>query len=194
MKLFYLPYACSLAPQILLNEIGVPYELEKMNKADKTSILKYNPKGSVPTLVLDNEQPLTETAVILQYISDLKPELNLVPKTGTWERYKCQEWLNYVSSELHKGIGILFNPEFDDNAKNVLRAGAKKKLTWLNEHFASNQFLMGNQFTAPDAYAFTTISWTKSVGIDISDLPNLLAFLERVKARPAVVAALTKQN
>lgn len=194
MKLFYLPYACSLAPHILLNEIGVPYELEKMNKADKTSILKYNPKGSVPTLVLDNNHSLTETAVILQYISDLKPELNLVPKAGTWERYKCQEWLNYVSSEIHKGIGILFNPEFDDNAKNVLRAGAKKKLTWLNEHFANNQFLMGNHFTAPDAYAFTTISWTKVVGIDISDLPNLLAFLERVKSRPSVQTALSKES
>ncbi len=194
MKLFYLPHSCSLAPHILLNEIGSKYELEKMNKADKSDILIYNPKGSVPTLVLENEQVLTETAVILQYIADLKPEMNLIPKAGTWERYKCQEWLNYISSEIHKGIGILFNPEFDDNAKKVMKTAAKKKLTWLNEHFANNDFFMGSQFTAPDAYAFTTISWTKVVGIDISDLPNLLSYLERVKSRPSVHAALTKQN
>lgn len=112
MKLFYLKGACSLAPHILLQETGIAYELEKMDKADRTSILKYNPKALVPTLVTDDAKVLTESATILQYISDLKPEMNLMPKVGTWERYKCQEWLNYVATEIHKGIGILFKPYF----------------------------------------------------------------------------------
>lgn len=194
MKLFYLPGACSLAPHIMLNELGLSYELEKMNKADKSSILKYNPKGSVPTLVLDDGKVLTEGPAIMQYLADLKPELNLVPKAGTWERYKCQEWLNFVTSELHKGIGVLFNPDFDDNARNILRANVDKKLSFLNDHFSANQYLMGNQITAPDFYAFVTISWTKYVGIDVTKYTNVVSFLERVKSRPTVKKAIESEK
>lgn len=193
MKLFYLKGACSLAPHILLQETGIPYELEKMDKADRTSILKYNPKGLVPTLVTDDENVLTESAIILQYIADLKPEMNLMPKSGTWERYKCQEWLNYVATEVHKGIGILFNPTFDDHARDILRKSMQTKLTWLNEIFSKNEYLMGTQFTAPDAYAFVTLSWSKFVGIDLTSFPHVQAFLERVRKRPSVIAAVKSE-
>lgn len=194
MKLFYLPGACSLAPHILMQELGMNFELEKMDKADKTSILKYNPKGLVPTLVLDGEKVLTEVIVILQFLADQKPETNFIPLTGTWERYKCQEWLNYVSSEIHKGIGILFNPDFDDNARTVLKNAAGKKLQFLDDHFSKNKFLMGNMFTVPDMYAFVTIRWTKFVGIDISGYKNLLRFLENVGARPATIKAIASEK
>lgn len=189
MKLFYLPGACSLAPHIMFHEIGMQVELEKMNKADRTSIAKHNPKALVPTLVLENGKVLTETAVILQYLADLKPELDLIPKAGTWERYKCQEWLNYVATEIHKGIGTLFNKDLDANAKGVFIKAAEKKLAWLNEHFGRNEFFMGKNFTPPDVYAFVTIGWAPHVGIDLSKFPNILGFLERVKSRPSVVAA-----
>ena len=148
----------------------------------------------VPTLVLENGKVLTETAVILQYLADLKPELDLIPKAGTWERYKCQEWLNYVATEIHKGIGTLFNKDLDANAKGVFIKTAEKKLTWLNEHFGRNDFFMGKTFTAPDIYAFVTISWSKYVGIDLSQFPNVLGFLERVKSRPSVVEAIKAES
>jgi glutathione S-transferase len=194
MKLFYLPGACSLAPHILLKEIGAQFELEKMNKEDRTSILKYNPKGLVPTLVLEDGKVLTESAIILQYLADLKPESNLIPKEGTWERYKCQEWLNYVATEIHKGIGALFNKEFDDKARSIFIKNIQTKLGWLNEHFAKNDFLMGTTFTAPDAYAFVTIGWSKYVGIDLAPFSNLMAFLERVKNRPSTAAAMAAEK
>lgn len=194
MKLFYLPGACSLAPHILLNELKIPYELEKMNKADKTSILKHNPKGSVPTLVFDNGKVLTEVAVILQYLADLKPESQLIPTTGTWERYKCQEWLNYVSSEVHKSLGVMFNPGFDENAKNVLRTNAEKKFEFLNNHFSKNDYLMGKDFTVPDIYAFVVLNWSKAVGIDVSKYPNVGKFLERIGSRPSVAESKSKES
>jgi glutathione S-transferase len=194
MKLFYLPGACSLAPHILLKEIGANYQLEKLNMADKSSLLTYNPKGAVPTLVLDDGKVLTEAAAVLQYIADLKPESNLIPKAGTWERYKCVEWLTYVSSELHKGIGILFNKEFDDHARNIFKKGMGKKLEWLDGIFSKTQYFMGNQFTAPDSYAFVTISWCNHVGIDLTPYKNVQAFLERVKTRPSTIAAIKAES
>jgi len=194
MKLFYMKGACSLAPHILLQEAGISHQLEKMDKADRSNVLKYNPQGLVPTMVLDNGNVLTEAAVILQYIADHKPESNLMPKIGTWERYKCMEWLNYVATEIHKGIGILFKPGFDDNAKKVLAGFMDPKLKLLNDHFASNEYFMGKNFTAPDAYAFVTLSWSKYVGIDLSKYPNVISFLERVKSRPSVTAAIRAES
>jgi glutathione S-transferase len=193
MKLFYLKGACSLAPHILLKETGIPYELEKMDKNDRTSILKYNPSGLVPTLVVEEDKVLTEAAVTLQYIADQKPELNLIPKAGTWERYKCNQWLNYVATEIHKGIGILFKPGFDDAARAAFIKGMDPKLSYLNDHFSKNDFFMGKQFMAPDAYAFVTLSWSGHVGIDLSKYPHVQAFLERVRNRPAVVAAMSAE-
>lgn len=193
MKLFYLPGACSLAPHILLNELKIPYELEKMNKADKSSILRYNPKGYVPTLVIDEKTVLTEVAVILQYLADLKPESGFIPKFGSWERYKCMEWLNFVSSEIHKKIGILFTPEFKDDARAILKDNANKRLEYLDQHFSKNDYLMGKQCTVPDLYAFVTASWTKYVGIDLEKFENLRAFMERIKNRPATQAAMAAE-
>ena len=186
MKLFYLPYACSMAPQILLNELHQKFETEKMDKENKASILKYNPKGAVPTLVLDDGKVITEGPAILQYIADQIPDSTFLPKLGTWERYKAMEWLNYVSSELHKGIGILFNPEFSEDAKNILKANAANKLDFVNQHLALNQYLTGNEYSVADMYAFTVISWTKKVGVDISKLTHLEAYLEKIAGRPAV--------
>ncbi len=195
MKLFFLPGSCSLVPHILFNELGMKYELEKMDKADRTSVLKFNPKGLVPTLVTDDERPLTEVASILQYLADLKPEANLVPKAGTWERYKCQEWLNYVATELHKTVGALFNKDFDENARTVFRKTAEKKLQWLDEQILSkNQYLMGSSISLPDFYAYVIMGWTKHVGIDFDQFSNLVAYRARISERPAVKAALQAES
>lgn len=194
MKLFFMPGACSLATHILLQETGTAYELEKMDKSDRSNVLKYNPQGLVPTLVLDNGNVLTEVAITLQYISDLKPEANLMPKAGTWERYQCLEWLNYVATEIHKGIGILFRPGFDEHAKKMFIQGMEPKLNRLNHHFSNNEYLMGKNFTAPDAYAFVTLSWSKHVGIDLSQYPHVASFLERVGLRPSVKASQTAER
>lgn len=193
MKLFFLPGACSLAPHILLQELNIPYELEKMDKADKTSILRYNARGYVPTLVIDERTVLTEAAIIMQYLSDQKPEANFIPKFGSWERYKCMEWLNYVATELHKGIGILFNPELKADAKETIQATVHKKFQYLNQYFSQNDYFMGKSCTAPDLYAFVVISWTKYLGIELEKYQSLTAFLERIKNRPATQAAMAAE-
>lgn len=186
MKLYHRPGACSTAPWIVATELGLTCEIVVVTNANKDELLKFNPRGQVPTLVLDNGQVLTEGAVIMSYLSDLKPEMNLMPKAGTWERYKAQEALNYVATEFHKGIGILFNPEFNDEAKTALKGLAAKKLTALNTHFAKNQFMTGTSFTPADAYCYVVTGWTKYVGIDMTPYPNVLAFCERMAQRPAV--------
>lgn len=196
MKLFYFPNACSLAPHILLIELGLKYELERINVKDKTTLLKYNPKGYVPTLVLDNGQVLTEAAVVMQYLADQKPESNLLPKVGTFERYRCQEWLNYIATELHKGFSPLFKfrLQLGEEEQDLFRENLETKLAWVDEHFAKNKFFMGNQFTVADIYGFVVINWSKWVKIDLMKYKNLTGFIERVQARPATQAAIKEEE
>lgn len=186
MKLFHRPGACSQAPFIVATELGLILDIVLVDEKTLPELLKVNPRGQVPTLVLDDGKVLTEGAVIMSYLADQKPEANLMPKMGTWERYKAQEALNYMATEMHKGIGILFSKDMTEETKTTLKAMAAKKLTTLNTYFEKNQFLAGNTFTPADAYCFVITSWTKWVGIDMAAFPNILSFCERIGQRPAV--------
>ena len=197
MKLYYSPGACSLAPHIVLNESGLPFTLVKANlKAhqleDGSDYYQTTSKGQVPLLELGEQ--LTEGPVITQYIADKVPAKHLAPANGTMARYRVQEWLNFITSELHKGIGGLFNPAMPEEGKAVIRARALDKLKWVDAQLEGKQYLMGDAFSIADAYLFTVTNWTANTGIDISGLKNLSAFQTRMAARPAVQAALKAEG
>jgi glutathione S-transferase len=199
MKLYYSPGACSLAPHIVLNESGLAFEpvlasTKTHQLADGTDYYTINPKGYVPLLELDNGERLSEGPVIVQYVADQVPAKNLAPAYGTMARYRLQEWLNFTTSELHKGIGGMFNPAMPDEGKAVLRARAIGRLKWVDEQLEGKQYLMGDAFSIADPYLFTVTSWTKHTGIDISGLKNLSAFQDRMAARPAVQAAMKTEG
>jgi glutathione S-transferase len=199
MKLYYSPGACSLSPHIVLRESGVPFEpvlaSTKTHKlSDGTDYYTINPKGYVPLLELDDGQRLSEGPAIVQFIADKAPEKRLAPPNGTLERYRLQEWLNFITSELHKGIGLIFNPNMPEEAKGVARAKATDRLKWVDTQLDGKQYLMGDHFTVADAYLFTVTNWTKYTGIDISGMPNLTAYQARVAARPAVQQALQAEG
>lgn len=194
MKLYYSPGACSLAPHILLQESKAKYTLEKVDLKTKITekgedFKKINPKGYVPTLQLDNGEVLTEGPAIMQYIADQAPTSKLAPAAGTMARYRLQEWLNFITSEIHKGFSPLFNPAVPDAYKIMVKENLGKRFDYLSEKLTKNNFLMGNDFTAPDAYLYTTLTWAGYVGIDLNRWPSLQAFVKRVGDRPAVKAA-----
>jgi glutathione S-transferase len=199
MKLYYSPGACSLSPHIVLRESGLPFELvmasTKTHKlADGTDYYGINPKGYVPLLELDNGERLTEGPAIVQYIADQVPGKKLAPANGTMERYRLQEWLNFITSEVHKIIGLLFNPATPEDYKPAVKERVLGRLKWVDGQLAGKQYLMGEQFSPADAYLFTVTNWTKFVGMDISGLPNLGAFMARVAARPAVQEAMKAEG
>jgi len=199
MKLFYSPGACSLSPHIVLREAGLPFEpvlaSTKTHKLqDGTDYYTINPKGYVPLLELDDGQRLTEGPAIVQYLADRVPEKKLAPANGTMARYRLQEWLNFITSELHKGIGGMFNPAMPEEAKALMRARATDRLKWVDNQLAGKPYLMGDDFSVADAYLFTVARWSKMVGIDISGMTELTAYLERVAARPAVQAAMKAEG
>ncbi len=199
MKLYYSPAACSLSPHIALRESGVSFELEQVDlKTKKTKsgadFLKVNPKGYVPVLQLDDGQPLTEAAVIVQYIADKKPEAKLLPPGGTSDRYRAQEWLNYVATELHKGIGALFNPNLTDPWKQVLRQGLAPKFDFLTKRLEGKSFAFGDGFSVIDGYLFTVLGWPQHVGLDLAKWPVLTSYSEKIAQRPAVQAALKAEG
>ena len=199
MKLYYSPGACSLSPHIVLFESGLEFDTvlasTKTHKLqDGTDYYTINSKGYVPLLELDDGTRLSEGPVIVQYIADQVPAKKLAPAAGTMERYRLQEWLNFTTSELHKGIGGLFNPAMPEEAKVLMRAKALDKLKWVDAQLEGRQYTMGDAFTVADAYLFTVANWTQFVGIDISSLKHLAAFMERMKARPAVQQALKAEG
>ena len=199
MKLYYSPGACSLSPHIVLRESGLPFEpilaSTKTHKLqDGTDYYTINPKGYVPLLELDNGERLSEGPAIVQYIADQVPAKKLAPANGTMARYRLQEWLNFITSELHKGIGGIFNPAMPEEAKGLMRAKATDRLKWVETQLEGKQYLMGDEFSVADAYLFTVTNWTKHTGIDISGLPGLNAYMARVAARPAVQEAMKAEG
>lgn len=199
MKLYYSPGACSLSPHIALREAGLPFELvlasTKTKKLqDGTDFYTINSKGSVPVLELDNGQRLTEGPAIVQYIADLAPAAKLAPANGTWERYRLQEWLNYITSELHKGFSPLFNPATVEETKAQVRAALQARLSWVNQQLEGRQYLLGEQFSVADAYLFVVSNWGQYVGVEIAELSHLQALRGRVAARPAVQEALKAEG
>jgi len=198
-KLYYSPGACSLSPHIALREAGLPFDLvmasTKTKKlADGTDYNSINSKGYVPLLELDDGQRLSEGPVIVQYIADQAPASQLAPAAGTMARYRLMEWLNFITSELHKGFSPLFNPAMPEEAKALARAKLVERLTWVNGQLAGKHYLMGDTFTVADAYLFTVVGWGKYVGVDTSSLADLGAYMGRVAARPAVQAALKAEG
>ena len=199
MKLYYSPGACSLSPHIVLRESGLAFEpvlaSTKTHKLeDGTDYYTINAKGYVPLLELASGDRLSEGPAIVQYIADQVPAKKLAPAAGTMERYRLQEWLNFITSELHKGIGGIFNPAMPEEAKVLMRAKALDRLKWVDSQLEGKHYLMGDAFTVPDAYLFTVTNWTKFTGIDISGLKNLGAFMARMAARPAVQEAMKAEG
>ena len=199
MKRYYSPGACSLSPHIVLHEAELQHETvmvsTKSHKLqDGTDYYGINPLGYVPFLVLDSGDTLREGPAIVQYLADLAPEKNLAPANGTVARYHLQEWLNFISTEVHKGFGPLFNPATPEDYKPLARASVLKRLAWVNEQLANKSYLMGDQFTVADAYFFTITGWAQFVGLDISELENIQAYRERILARPAVQAAMKAEG
>ncbi|MGP8122210.1 MAG: glutathione transferase GstA [Xanthobacteraceae bacterium] len=195
MKLYYAPGACSLSPHIALKEAGIPHELVKVDLrakklANGDDYAKVNPKGQVPALELDNGELVTEGPVIVQMIADLVPASKLAPASGTPERYKLQEWLNFIGSEVHKSFGPLFAPALADDAKAFFRNRVIGKLGYIDSKLADRDYLMGSQFTVADGYLYTMLRWADGMKIDLSAMKNLMAYKERVAARPNVQAAL----
>ena len=199
MKLYYSPGACSLSPHIALREAGIAFDLQKVSTKTKEidgggDFWKINGKGYVPALQLDNGEILTEGPVIVQYIADLKPESGLAPKTGTLERYRVQEWLNFITSEIHKQFSPLFNPATSAEWKVGVTDNLNRRFEWLNKQLEGKSYLMGDKFTVADAYLFTVLSWGKHVNIDLAKWPVLAAYVARVAARPKVQEALMAEG
>lgn len=199
MKLFYSPGACSLSPHIVLREAGLPFTIEKTDlriKKTETGLDYYsiNTKGAVPALQLDDGRVLTEGPAIVQYLADQKPESGLAPRAGTFERYQLMEILNYITSEVHKGFSPLFNPKISADWKASALANLDKKFDWLSTYLSSKTFLMGTTFTVADAYLFTVLRWSESVGVDFGKWPVLAAYRSRVAQRPAVQEALKAEG
>jgi glutathione S-transferase len=199
MKLYYAPGACSLSPHIALLEAGLPYDLVKVDLRAKKlengdDFLKVNPKGQVPVLALDSGELVTEGPVIVQMIAD-KAGRNLAPARDSEERYKLLEWLNFITTELHKNIGPMFSPVLADDAKAFFKDRAMGKFKYLETALAGRDYLMGKQFTVADGYLFTMLMWAADrLKFDLSELPNLLAYKARVAARPKVQEAMTKEG
>jgi glutathione S-transferase len=199
MKLYYTPGACSMAVNITLHESGQKFDLVKVDLSQhKTEggedYYTINPKGYVPALRLDNGEVLTEDAVLLQYVADQKPEAGLAPKAGTMERYRLLEWLNFISSEMHKTLGALFNPKITPEWKEDRIALFGRRCDYLVKTLGNRPYLMGDKFTIADAYLFTILGWADYFKLDMGKWPGLKQYAARVAARPAVQAAMKAEG
>jgi glutathione S-transferase len=199
MKLYYSPGACSLSPHIALRESGLPFELvlasTKTHKLeDGTDYYSINPKGYVPLLELDNGERLSEGPAIVQYIADQVPDKQLAPANGSMARYRLQEWLTFIGTEIHKTFSPLFNPATSDEARTAAKARIAGRLAYVNEQLTGKSYLLGEQFSVADGYLFVVVNWSRPTGIDLTPYPHLAAFMARVSARPAVQAALKAEG
>lgn len=206
MKLYFTPGACSLATHIALAETAMTYELEQVNLKNKTcpsgDFTKINAKGCVPALVMNNGEVLTECAVTMQYIAETKGDTNFYPKAGTTERYKTNEWMNFIASEVHKTFGALFiknglfekNPEAMTEYKHFITENITSKFNIVSEKLGKNDYLVGKNFTIADAYLFTIMSWGKFLNFDFSKWSNLTAYQNRIYQRPSVQKALKEEG
>lgn len=199
MKLYYSPGACSLSPHIILIEGGFSFDKEKVNFASKKTetdidYTAINLNGYVPALLLDDGQVLTEGPAIIQYLADRVPEKNLAPPAGTIERYQLMQWLNFISTELHKGFSPLFNAQATAEWKTAVAAQLARRLSAVSQQLEGKVWLMGDDFTVADAYLFTVLGWGQYVDIDMGRWPILKAYQDRVFMRPAVQSAMKAEG
>ncbi len=199
MKLYYAPGACSLSPHIVLREAGLPVQLVRVDlrtgtTQDGADFRAINEKGYVPALELPDGQVLTEGSAIVQYLADRVPEAGLAPVNGTIDRYRLQEWLSFLSTELHKQFGPLFDPAAEPGLKARQGERIGRRLAWVAGRLGDGAYLMGDRFTVADAYLFVVLSWAPHVGLDLQPWPALLAYQDRVRQRPAVQEALREEG
>ena len=199
MKLYYSPGACSLSPHIVAKEAGLSVELKKVDLKTKTlaeggAFAAVAGKGYVPALALDDGSLLTEGPVIVQYMADQKPDSGLAPKAGTMERYQLQEWLNFITSELHKAMGTFFNPAVTPEWRKGVSDRLEVRCEWLAGQLKGKQYLMGEKFSVADAYLFTVLNWAPMVKFDLGKWPVLGEYQKRVGARPKVQEALKAEG
>ena len=199
MKLYYSPGACSLSPHIVLHESGLPFtgvvaSTKTKKLQDGTDFYSINPLGYVPVLELDDGTRLREGPAIVQYLADQAPHKNLAPAHGTLGRYRLQEWLTFIGTEIHKTFSPLFVPGTPEDYKPQVKQRLLARLQWVDSELAGKPYLMGEQFSVADAYLFTVTNWGQYVGLDISRLKNLVAYRERIAARPAVQAAMKAEG
>jgi glutathione S-transferase len=197
MKLYYAPGACSLAAHITLREAGLPFSLARVDlrehKVDGRDYYAINPKGYVPLLEFDDGQRLGELAVILQYVADRKPG-TLAPAFGSIERYRLMEWLNFIATEIHKGLGPLWKPTTPESFKPVVLQAVANRFDYVAKALDSKPYLTGDAFTIADAYLFAIANWHKFLAFDLDRWPALQRFQERVAARPKVREALEEEH
>ena len=198
MKLYYAPGTCSLSPHIVAREAGLPLTLVRVDNKNKTTesgedYRAINPKGYVPLLELDNGVRLSEGPAIVQYLADLAPASKLAPANGTVERYQLQEWLNFITSEVHKQFSPLFDATMPDEAKEKFRNRLATRFDWIAGQLKGRDYLMGS-FTVADAYLFVVLGWTKFTGPDLARWPILQEYVARVAARPHVQEALKAEG
>lgn len=194
MKLYYLQGACSLASLISLIEVGATFEPVAVDRKTKKvpdgrDYTEVNPKGYVPALELDDGEVLTENTAVLPYIADLNPSAKLAPPAGTRERFRLQEWLGYLNSELHKNFSTLFNPSAPEATKQVAKENIVRRTAFIENKLGGKSFLMGETFSVADAYLYVILSWRQKLGVDLSQFPKVTALYERIHARPAVQSA-----
>jgi glutathione S-transferase len=197
MKFYHEVRGCSLAVDIVARELAIALDLQWVNMNDKTlddgsDYFAVNSKGTVPTLQLPGGEFLSEGAVIMQYLADLRPDAGLVPPAGSLARYRVLEWMSFIAADLHKGGFMpLFKAATPPAYKDLARQYVRAKLTWLDSQLAGREFLMGAAFTIADAHCYTIAMWAPVHGMALQDWPHLNSYLERVGARPSVVAAET---
>jgi glutathione S-transferase len=199
MKLYYSTGTCSLSPHIVAREAGLPLTLVRVDtKSKKTAndddYWAVNGKGYVPTLELDDGSRLTEGPAIVQYLADRVPQKQLAPAHGTMERYRLQEWLNFITSEIHKQFSPLFDPSMPDEAKAKFRDKLAGRFDWIVKQLGDRPYLMGSTFSVADAYLFTVLNWSKWTGIDMSRWPVLQEYVARIAARPEVQTAMKEEG
>jgi glutathione S-transferase len=199
MKLYFSPGACSLSPHIVLLEAGLPFEGRRVSTkthtlADGGDYYAISPNGYVPLLELDNGERLTEGPAIVQYIADQVPDKQLVPPAGSFERYRAMQWLNFISTELHKTYSPLFTPGMPEEAQAMFRDKLVKRYAYVDEQLAGKQFVLGDRFSVADAYLFVVTTWAPHVKVDLGRFTNLANFMERVAQRPAVQKAMSDEG
>ncbi|MDQ2994112.1 MAG: glutathione transferase GstA [Pseudomonadota bacterium] len=199
MKLYYKKGACSLVVRIVIHELGLPCDYEAVDlktKVTETGVdfLTINPKGAVPTLITDDGKVLTENAVIQQYLVDTHHASTLLPPVGDFNRYRVLEWLNFITTDIHKGFGPLFDPQIPDTIKkDVVIPTLQRKFSIANQALENNAFLTGDHFTLPDAYLFVMLTWAHQIKIYLSDLTHLTRFFDELEQRKTIVDARAEE-
>lgn len=198
MKLYYAPGVCSLAPHTILHEIGKPFEIEKVDiKAKKTETgidyLTITKRGAVPLLQLDSGNTIREGVVILQYLADQNPDLNLAPKYGTMERYEVNQWLNFITTDLHKSFSVFFY-DGGDKAKKLYQDRLDRYFQLVAEELENQDYICGNDFTIADPYLYTMLTWGQKIGMDLKTWPSLIKYMNLMEHRPSIQKALEAEG